>query len=131
MRSRGSSPKLQVFDTALLSALSGYRFEEALADREYWGRLTESAVGAHLANAAAAGQCEVFYWRDRNREVDFVVRVGRRIIAIEVKSGRSPETLPGMQAFNEAFKPDRMLLVGGDGIAVQDFLRLPIEHWVA
>lgn len=131
VRSRGSSPKLQVFDTALLSALSGYRFEEALADREYWGRLTESAVGAHLANAAAAGQCEVFYWRDRNREVDFVVRVGRRIIAIEVKSGRSPETLPGMQAFNEAFKPDRMLLVGGDGIAVQDFLRLPIEHWVA
>lgn len=131
VRSRGSSPKLQVFDTALLSALSGYRFEEALADREYWGRLTESAVGAHLANAAAAGQCEVFYWRDRNREVDFVVRAGRRLIAIEVKSGRAPETLPGMQAFNEAFKPDRLLLVGGDGIAVEDFLRLPIEHWLA
>lgn len=131
VRSRGSSPKLQVFDTALLSALSGYRFEEALADREYWGRLTESAVGAHLANAAAAGQCEVFYWRDRNREVDFVVRVGRRLIAIEVKSGRAPETLPGMQAFNEAFKPDRLLLVGGDGIAVEDFLRLPIEHWLS
>lgn len=131
VRSRGSSPKLQVLDTALLSALSGYRFEEALADREYWGRLTESAVGAHLANAAAAGQCEVFYWRDRNREVDFVVRMGRRLIAIEVKSGRAPETLPGMQAFNEAFKPDRLLLVGGDGIAVEDFLRLPIEHWLA
>ncbi len=131
VRSRGSSPKLQVFDTALLSALSGYRFEEAQADREYWGRLTESAVGAHLANAAAAGKCEVFYWRDRNREVDFVIRAGRRLIAIEVKSGRAREVLPGMQAFNEAFKPDRLLLVGEDGIAVEDFLRKPVEHWVS
>jgi predicted AAA+ superfamily ATPase len=131
VRSRGSSPKLQVFDTALLSALSGYRFEEALADREYWGRLTESAVGAHLANAAAAGKCEVFYWRERNREVDFVVRFGRRLTAIEVKSGRAQEVLPGMQAFNEAFKPDRLLLVGGDGIAVEDFLCQPVERWLA
>jgi len=130
VRSRGSSPKLQVFDTALLSALSGYRFEEAQADREYWGRLTESAVGAHLANAAAAGKCEVFYWRDRNREVDFVVRAGRRLTAIEVKIGRAREVLPGMQAFNEAFKPNRLLLVGEDGIAVEDFLRKPVEHWV-
>lgn len=130
VRSRGSSPKLQVFDTALLSALSSYRFEEALADREYWGRLTESAVGAHLANAAAAGKCEVFYWRDRNREVDFVVRAGRLLTAIEVKSGRAREVLPGMQAFNEAFKPDRLLLVGGDGIAVEDFLCQPIERWL-
>ena len=131
VRIRGSSPKLQVFDTALLSALSGYRFEEAQADREYWGRLTESAVGAHLANAAATGKCEVFYWRERNREVDFVVRAGRRLIAIEVKSGRARDALPGMQAFNEAFKPDRLLLVGGDGIAVEDFLRQPIERWLA
>ena len=130
VRSRGSSPKLQVFDTALLSALSNYRFEEAQADREYWGRLTESAVGAHLANAAAAGRCEVFYWRDRNREVDFVVRVGRHLTAIEVKSGRARDALPGMQAFNEAFKPDRLLLVGGDGIAVEEFLRQPIKHWL-
>jgi predicted AAA+ superfamily ATPase len=129
VRSRGSSPKLQVFDTALLSALSGYRFEEAQADREYWGRLTESAVGAHLANAAASGKCEVFYWRERNREVDFVVRAGRRLIAIEVKSGRAREALQGMQVFNEAFRPNRLLLVGEDGVTVEDFLREPIEHW--
>ena len=130
VRSRGSSPKLQVMDMALFSAMSGYRFEEAQADREHWGRLTESAVGAHLANAAAAGQCEVFYWRERNREVDFVVRAGRKLTAIEVKSGRSSEVLPGMQAFKEAFKPDRLLLIGGDGIAIEDFLSTPISKWV-
>lgn len=130
VRSRGSSPKLQVVDTALFSAMAGYRFEEAQADREHWGRLTESAVGAHLANAAAAGKCEVFYWRDRNREVDFVVRAGRKLIAIEVKSGRASEVLQGIQAFNEAFKPNRLLLIGGDGISVEEFLCSPVEKWI-
>jgi predicted AAA+ superfamily ATPase len=130
VRSRGSSPKLQVLDTALFSAMAGYRFEEALTDREHWGRLTESAVGAHLANAAASGHCELFYWRERNREVDFVVRAGRRLIAIEVKSGRAQNVLAGMQAFNEAFKPDRLLLVGGDGMAVEEFLCMPVASWL-
>jgi len=130
VRSRGSSPKLQVLDTALFSAMAGYRFDEALTDREHWGRLTESAVGAHLANAAASGQCELFYWRERNREVDFVVRTGRKLIAIEVKSGRSQNVLAGMQAFNDAFKPDQLLLVGGDGIAVEEFLQMPLERWL-
>ncbi len=129
VRSRGSSPKLQVLNTALFSAVSNYRFDEALKDREHWGRLTESAVGAHLANAAASGQCEVFYWRERNREVDFVVRARRKLIAIEVKGGRARDVLPGMQAFAEAFKPDRMLLVGGDGVAVEEFLLSPLEKW--
>jgi predicted AAA+ superfamily ATPase len=116
VRQRGSSPKLQVLNTALLTAQSGLSPEEALADRQFWGRLTESAVGAHLANAAACGVCEAFYWRERNREVDFVVRAGRTLIAIEVKSGRAPEALPGLGAFVEAFKPKRALLVGGDSI---------------
>ena len=52
------------------------------------GGLGESAVGAHLANASASGACELFYWRDRNRKVDFVVRSGRRLMGLEVKSGR-------------------------------------------
>lgn len=51
------------------------------ADRESRGRLIESPVGAHLANAAAAGECELFYWRDRGQEVDFVVRSRKRPVA--------------------------------------------------
>jgi len=130
VRVRASSPKLQVFDSALFSALEGVGFAAALADREHWGRLVESAVGAHLVNAAAAGICEVFYWRERNREVDFVLKKGRRLVAIEVKSGRAPAALPGMQAFNEAFRPDRLLLVGGDGIPIEEFLVQPVERWL-
>ena len=130
-RSRGSSPKLQVLNTALISAISGIGFAEARADRERWGRLVESAVGAHLANAAAKGACELFYWRDRNREVDFVVRSGRRVVALEVTSGRSREARPGLAAFEAAFKPTRLLLVGRDGIEVEEFLQMPIEQWLA
>jgi len=130
VRSRGSSPKLQVMNTALVSAQSGLTPAEARGDHEFWGRLVESAVGAHLANAAAAGVCEVFYWRERNREVDFVVKSGRMLTAIEVKSGRVGECLPGIAAFAKAFKPKRTLLVGGDGIPVEEFLLRPVEHWV-
>jgi uncharacterized protein len=129
-RQRGSSPKLQVYNTALLTATSGVSLAEARADRELWGRLVESAVGAQLANAAAAGECELFYWRERNQEVDFVVKAGRRLVAIEVKSGRAPQAHRGMEAFAAAFKPQRSLLVGGDGIALEEFLERPVAHWV-
>ena len=108
-------------NTALMSAQSGLSFEEARADREFWGRLVESAVGTHLANAASTGECAIFYWRERNQEVDFVVRAGGLPAAIEVKSGRSRDTHPGLAAFRDAFKPGRTLLVGGGGIPVEDF----------
>jgi predicted AAA+ superfamily ATPase len=130
VRQRGSSPKLHVLNTALMTAQMGLTPQEARADRELWGRLVESAVGAHLANAAAAGECELFYWRERNREVDFVVKAGRWLTAFEVKSGRGRDALPGMAAFSEAWKPQRQLLVGGDGVPVEEFLGRPVGHWV-
>ena len=129
-RSRGSSPKLQVLNTALASAVSGLTPAQARADREFWGRLVESAVGAHLANAAAAGECELYYWRERNFEVDFVVKAGRRLTAIEVKSGRAPLAHAGTAAFAQAFKAHRTLLVGGDGVPVEEFLSQPVARWV-
>lgn len=129
-RQRGSSPKLQVLNTALMTAQSGLVLKQARSDHELWGRLTESAVGAHLANAAAGGEIELYYWRDRGKEVDFVVRAGSSLTAIEVKSARSREVHPGMTAFAEVFKPRRMLLVGAGGIALEDFLTRPTAHWV-
>lgn len=130
VRSRGSSPKLQVLNTALLTAQSGLTPAEARADTEFRGRLTESAVGAHLANAAACGLCELFYWREGNREVDFVLRSGRVVVSLEVKSGRAPLAHSGLAAFGEAFKPRRSLLVGGDGIPVEEFLSRPVTDWL-
>lgn len=74
VRQRGSSPKLIALNTALITAGSGLTIEEAGADGDFWGRLVESAVGAHLIAASAGAATEVFYWRERNLEVDFVLR---------------------------------------------------------
>jgi uncharacterized protein len=130
-RSRGSSPKLQVLNTALMTVTAGVSPQEALADREFRGRLIESAVGAHLANAATAGECELYYWRERGEEVDFVVKAHSRLTAIEVKSGRAPQAHSGTAAFAAAFKTKRTLLVGGDGISVEEFLSRPVSEWLA
>ena len=130
VRRRGSSPKLQVFNTALMTAACGLTLKEAREDGQFWGRLVESAVGAQLVNASAGGSIEVYYWRHRSREVDFVVRAGRGVTAIEVKSGKRRDSLPGMAAFGAAFQPGRKLLVGGDRIELEQFLSRPVEHWV-
>jgi predicted AAA+ superfamily ATPase len=130
-RQRASSPKLQVMNTALMTAPSAVSFKEARQDREYWGRLVESAVGAHLINSTRGIPAEVFYWRERNREVDFVVRSGRTTVAIEVKSGSVKQVLPGMEALGKEFRIQRKLLVGAQGIGVEQFLLMPVEEWLS
>ena len=130
VRSRASSPKLQVLNTALVSASGNLSFAEAKADRQTWGRLIESAIGAYLANAAVSSDIDLFYWRDRNREVDFVLRRGRTLVAIEVKSGLKSSALPGMTAFEHSFGPKRLLLVGADGIPVDEFISKPVSAWL-
>jgi predicted AAA+ superfamily ATPase len=129
-RSRGSSPKFQVLNTALITSQSGLTLEAARGDPEFWGRLAESAVGAHLANAAFTGACQLHYWRERNQEVAFVVKAGRMVTAIEVRTGRAPRAHSGMAAFAAAFRPQRTLLVGDGGIALEEFLSRPAMDWV-
>jgi uncharacterized protein len=123
VRQRASSPKLQVLNTALLSAQAPLTFADARRTPEVWGRLVESAVGAHLVNSSMGTTAEVFYWRDRGREVDFVVRIGKRLVALEVKSGASKRALPGMEAFARAFRPQRSLLLGGGGLSLEQFFQ--------
>jgi uncharacterized protein len=129
-RKRGSSPKLLVLNTALMSAMSGLSYTEAIHDRQYWGRLTESAVGAHLINSSKGKGIEVYYWLNRNKEVDFVLESGKTVVAIEVKSGKKEYSLPGMEEFSKEFNVKRQLLVGGQGIRIEEFLSSPIEKWV-
>ena len=130
VRQRGSSPKLQVLNTALMSAQDQRLLVEARREGDYWGRLVESAVGAHLLNSSMGTNVVVTYWRERNQEVDFVLQQGKSVVAIEVKSGGRREMLPGMEAFSRQFKPKRQLLVGGQGISLEEFLCQPAAHWM-
>ena len=97
---------------------------------DYWGRLVETAVGAHLLSSSFGTNMSVTYWRERNHEVDFVLQQGSAVVAIEVKSGGRRESLPGMETFARQFKPKRQLLVGGQGIPLEEFLSKPALHWV-
>jgi uncharacterized protein len=122
VRQRASSPKLQVLNTALMTAQSPLSFEEARRDPNYWGRLVESAVGAHLYNSSVGADVEISYWRDRGKEVDFILRSGKSLVALEVKSSRRKESLPGLAAFGRLYPAARRLAVGDQGIPLEEFL---------
>ena len=123
IRKRGSSPKFQVQNTALISSQRNERFEDIVSNSSEWGRMVESAVGAHLVNAGLVNKFNVYYWRHRNEEVDFVLERRGKVIGLEVKSGAGGHT-SGMKAFKNQFKPDKILLVGDRGLPWQEFLKI-------
>lgn len=129
-RKRGSSPKLQVLNNALMVAERGKPFKEARGDHDYWGSLVESAIGAHLANEAVSGGCELYYWREGNYDVDFVVKAKGRIMTVEIKSGRAPRSRPGADLFKATFGCDNHLVVGEGGVPVEDFLARRVDTWI-
>ena len=127
-RRRASSPKLNVLNTALMTAGSGYSFAEAKADRTFWGRIVESAVGAHLYNTATRDM-GLFYWRGRSHEVDYVLQRGPRLTTFEVKSGPGEVDLSGIRVFETQFGAHRSVVVGADGVLLNEFLSTPAVEW--
>jgi hypothetical protein len=127
VRRRASSPKLQVMNTALMTAQSGMSPEDVRADSAWRGRLVESAVGAYLLSLEATEGLQVNYWRDGAAEVDFVVRSHAGLWAIEVKSGPVRGTHAGTAAFLRRYPDARPLMIGGDGIALDRFLAGQVE----
>lgn len=126
VRRRGSSPKLLALNTGLVSAVAGRSLAETRSDSAAWGRLVESAVGAHLVNH----DLDVTYWREGSHEVDYVVRREGRITAIEVKSGPRARVSDGFAALADRHPLDRRLLVGEGGIDLADFLQTPPERFL-
>ena len=127
---RRSSPKLLVLNPALLTVSSRYDFRDALADRSFWGRVVESAVGAHLfqTRRLSAG---LYYWRAGNAEVDFVLDGGPHLLAIEVKSRAFRRAHTALAAFKAKYPHARSLLVGEGGIPIAEFLSEPAERWLS
>jgi predicted AAA+ superfamily ATPase len=125
-RQRSSIPKWQVQNTALFSIFAPQSFRQTRANPAEWGRWVETAIGTHLNRATQLGQVELFYWREGNDEVDFVIQRNRQIIGLEIKSGRT-QSAPGMAAFQRKMNPDKVLLVGNSGIPWIDFLRADIN----
>lgn len=88
---RSSSPKMLPACPALYSMAAGMDVAQSAEQR---GRAFELAVGAELVQQPG----QVFYWRERNDEVDFVYQYRDRLYAVEVKSGRK-KSAKGLEAF--------------------------------
>jgi predicted AAA+ superfamily ATPase len=129
VRQRAASPKLNVLNTGLMAALCGYTQSEARADKTFWGRLVESAVGAHLYNTLTS-EYQLYHWRDGVHEVDYVLQRGRRLLAIEVKSGRVKTHVTGLAVFQQRFQGARSMIVGEGYLSIAEFFSYPAGHWL-
>ncbi len=126
VRKRSSVPKFMVHNTAIMSGITNETRETLLADHRAWGRWVESAVGAHLINQAfKEKKLNIYYWREGNDEVDFVVEYKKRIIALEVKTSKVG-SLTGLNSFASQYHPEKSLVIGTDGIPWQEFLQMDI-----
>lgn len=130
VRQKNSSPKFAVYNTALMTAQSNKTFKEARQDLSFWGRVVESMIGAHLLNSIRGTKIELFYWRDGDAEIDFVIKFGNIITALEVKSGTENFRRSGIDLFIKEFKPHRVLLIGDQGIGIEEFLQTPLINFV-
>jgi hypothetical protein len=128
LRQRASSPKIILRDNALVTAMTG-RMDD---DPAWRGRLAENAVGAALVALAESRGGEVFYWRERDLEVDFVVKIGPKIWAVEVKSGPWKPPLQGLHIFLSRNNGVRGIVIGPPSpgalfgsLSLEDFLTSP------
>ena len=126
-RRRNSIPKYQVYNNAMMSLYCEHDFQSARADHKLWGRLFESAVGAHIMNCSYTNRFKVYYWREDGKEVDFVLVKDTKVVAIEVKSNHDKDT-SGLHIFQELFRPFRTVLVGEGGIDIDTFLRSDLKE---
>jgi len=125
-RKYNSVPKLQVYNNALLTIHNGQSFEKDFTDPKRWGRWVETAVGSYLINQSTEWNFHLYYWRDDNNEVDFVLEHNGETIAIEVKSGHRT-TNKGLSLFREQFHPRHAIIIGSGGIPVEDFLQADLS----
>lgn len=122
IRKRGSSPKIVPLNTALVNAQATPDGLEQNPD--LLGRIFECAVGAELHRQFE----ELYYWRDGKDEVDFVAKVGGRVFAIEVKSGRVRRT-GGLIKFTQRYPEAVPVVIDLDkgtrlleGVSLEDVL---------
>ena len=125
-RRRASISKFQVYNNALKAVYNPYSFEQAIMDRKSWGHIFESGIGAWIVSQAFVHRFEVFYWRNRNDEVDFILRKKGAVVAIEVKSDAEKKT-KGLNVFRDTFHPKSAFIVGDGGISAEEFLTMDVR----
>ena len=126
-RKRAASPKLVLWNNALVTAYVGSDYQETRRDLPWWGRLVENAVGAHLFNGLDHTTHQIYYWRERDDEVDYIIKSPRNLWALEVKSGRST-TKRGLAAFLKRYPDAKPLMIGDGSMDLEKFFLSDPRH---
>ena len=125
-RRRASVPKFHVYNNALKTVYTSQTFDQVILDRKLWGHIFESAIGAYIVSQSFVHRFEVFYWREKQYEVDFVLRKNGVLVAIEIKSNNEKNT-KGLNQFKQLFNPKSAFIVGDGGVSVEDFLTMDLR----
>ena len=104
IKKRNSSPKLLPLCPALFSIT-----RDADYNQDDFGRAFEILVGSYLNSLPG----RLYYWRERNFEVDFIYEFGKSIHAIEVKFGKN-RSIKGLEKFLEKFPNAKVHLITPD-----------------
>lgn len=128
LRRRSSIPKFQVHNNALCAALGAETFSDVRNDADLWHKRVRSAVGAYLASLAYRNGDELFYWRESDAEVDYVLHARSGVLAIQCEGGRRADK--GLEAFGRKFSPNATLIVGSGGMPLEMFLQTDPLTWV-
>jgi predicted AAA+ superfamily ATPase len=112
---KSSTPKILPLAPCLyyLEILDEYKSEEL-------GRVFELVVGAQLVRTDES----LYYWREGNDEVDFVLKKGRRLYGIEVKSGRK-KSQKGLDKFKDKFPEAKLIMITFDNY--KEFEKNPMQ----
>ena len=121
IRTRKSSPRFMVYDTSLMTYVDGANRRRLLDNSTDRGRLVESAVGAYLLARGKEEGFEVYWWRERSNEVDFVIKKGSQLTACEVKSGKV-KGVGGSLVFKQLYPEALSLIIGSTNCSLEDFL---------
>ncbi len=132
LHQRASNPKLQVFNTALMTAQSHFTFERMRQNQEAWNNLVTCCVGAHLINSSFGTKTEVFYWKEGSQKIDFIIQKRETVLAIMVKNTKKEKHFSEFDRFNQIHYPysQKNLLIGNYGIPVEEFLLTPLDDWI-
>lgn len=126
---RRSSPRLMVHDTSLMTAMSDKGADAFLVSGDLRGHLVESAVGAYLLARSECEGFDVMWWREGVKEVDYVIRDGSALTAIEVKGG-AESGQSGMAEFLDNHPGTKRIVVGGaaaGACSIENFLMGEVE----
>lgn len=126
VQSKSSTPKWLSYNTAYVSVYSGIDFSSTLLKPELWGRRVEQSIGAHLLNQARVNNFDLFYWREGNAEVDFVLRKNKKLVTVEVKAGKVKFHV-GLELFKKKYKPAKSILISDDALSWQEFIKLDVN----